>query len=113
MLHERPHLNSQLFCRRRSVSGKRHTTQCQNHFRKYRLIDRETSDGKGGSVWRMCVAHSLHIRTLAIDQKMHGELTRSAPIIERFAVEICNRNQVLSHATFARHRWRGENAIVV
>jgi len=76
-------------------------------------IDRETGDSESGSVRRMRMANSLHVRTLTIDQKMHRELARRFTIVQCFAFEIRDRDQIFGHASFARHRRRREDAAVV
>src|ERR1051325_7514567 len=113
MFHQRLHLSGQFFCRRCSVSSKRNTTERQYYFRENRLIDRETRNGECCPVRWMRMTDSLHVRTFAIDQKVHGELTRSFALVERFAFEISDRDQILRHASLAGHRRRREDAAVV
>ena len=61
----------------------------------------------------MRVANGIHIRTLTIDQNVHRELARRFPLVERPAFKIGDRDQIFSHAAFARHRRRRKDATVV
>src|SRR5688572_6080263 len=113
MFDEWLHRLRQFIGRWRAVGGERHTTKCQYHFRKNRLIDRETGDSEGGSVWWMRVTDCVDFRTFAIDKQVHRQLARSAALVECIAVEICYGEQILRHAAFAGHRWRGEDSPII
>src|ERR1051325_1099996 len=113
MFDERLHLSCQFVSRRRSVPSERHATECQDNFRKDWLIDRESRNSKRSPVRRMSVTNSFHIRTLAIDQQVHRELARRFSLVELVAFEIRDRDQIVGHATLARHRRRGEDTTVV
>src|ERR1051325_7084982 len=111
--HQGLHLSRQLVCRRCSVTGKWNTTECQDYFRKDWLIDRETRNGECSPVRWMRMTDSLHVRTFAINQKVHGKLAGSFALVERFAFKIRDGDQILRHASLAGHRRRSKDAAIV
>ena len=59
------------------------------------------------------MTNSLNVRTFAINQEVHREFARSFSVVECFAFEIRDRDEIFRHATFARHRGRCEDAPVI
>src|SRR5438045_111437 len=61
----------------------------------------------------MSMTDSFDIRPLPINQEVHRQLARGPLIIQRATVKVSNRDQVFGHSTFAGHRRRRQDAVVI
>jgi len=77
------------------------------------LINGESSNSERSSMRRMSMTNSFHIRSLAIDQKVHRQLARCFAVIQRLAIEIGDSDQIFCHSTLASHRWCGKDSTVI
>ncbi|MCV5942556.1 hypothetical protein OFN64_38365, partial [Escherichia coli] len=74
VFHERLHGRGKFFGRRGSVICKRNAAKRKYDFGQNGFVYCKPGHGKSSTMRRMGVANGSNIRTLSIDQKVHGQL---------------------------------------